>query len=385
MSKRVKFDKSGKYYLFDRILGLNAAWNVVISGRSDGKTTGIIHYSLEEYVKHGVTSVYVRKTEEQMKLQRDELFAPFNLYGWVSDATNEEYNSIVRKGNRYYLANIDPESGSIDASSEHFLTIVTLSSAYKVKGMVFIKPRYLILDEIMEDGGTMTNEWNRLLNIVSTVFRDSNDAKIILLSNTVDSESVYLDEMGIGSLLNIKRGSLTTYDMVDPKSGERYPNIALHYYEGMAGGKDSDTLFSFISNEGRENMIINGEIERPKVITMTYEGLRPDEIKRTMHFLARGVNLKGYIIKDDIGIALLIQRVDSTEEQNITERDFIYQVDVSRNPRTFRNPYKSYGDPFTKTVATLLAQDRVYFTDETAALIFKNFMRRVNEFDLLRQ
>lgn len=59
-AKNLLSDKP-EYYSLNEILKLNALYNVIISGRSNGKTFAVMEYAIREYFDHGKELVIIRR------------------------------------------------------------------------------------------------------------------------------------------------------------------------------------------------------------------------------------------------------------------------------------------------------------------------------------
>lgn len=58
-----------KYYTLNNILAYNADYNIIYGERSNGKTTAVLRYALEDYIKSNYTNqlAIVRRWEEDFK------------------------------------------------------------------------------------------------------------------------------------------------------------------------------------------------------------------------------------------------------------------------------------------------------------------------------
>ena len=67
-----------EYYSLNRINKTNSLYNLIIGQRSNGKTYACLKQSLDEYVKTGKLTVYIRRYAESLTPKNiKDLFNPF--------------------------------------------------------------------------------------------------------------------------------------------------------------------------------------------------------------------------------------------------------------------------------------------------------------------
>ena len=128
---------ASKYYSFTKIDKTGATYRLIIGQRSNGKTFGACRKILEEYIKTGKPSVYVRRMEEMIRPMNIEgLFKPHAAY--IEEATEHKYNAFVYRQHKFYLARYDTtDSGAYVKTAQDinpFCFTYAISTAETTKG-----------------------------------------------------------------------------------------------------------------------------------------------------------------------------------------------------------------------------------------------------------
>lgn len=185
------------YYDYRRIDAYNGAWNFILGGRGIGKTYGGIKKEIKAGIKTGSEFMYVRRTEEEIKIVKSSFFdavahefpeAEFRINGvrgeWAPMLPND-YDDMSTKEKKKVLA--DREWRTI----VHF---AALSTSQKLKSKPFPRVNKIIYDEIiLEKGATqyLPNEVRAMLNLYNTVDRQGDRVKVYFLANAVSIENPY--------------------------------------------------------------------------------------------------------------------------------------------------------------------------------------------------
>ena len=76
-----------------------AAYFVLMSIRSSGKTTNIILLAAIQHYNYGSVTQYVRQTSEMIQPRNGigDIMNTINQFGYISKITNGEYDSVVKK------------------------------------------------------------------------------------------------------------------------------------------------------------------------------------------------------------------------------------------------------------------------------------------------
>lgn len=240
MAKTKKSNTTNKYYSLDEINSMNADYNIVVSGRSDGKTYAGLSEILKNYIYNKKQGAYIRRRAVDMPLVNNEqLFAGIVQNGLISELTKGEWNDVHYFSKRWYLSKVD-EDGNRENDPVPFCFGFALSEMEHNKSVSFPDITIVVYDEFLTRSIELKNEWAIFLNVLSTIIRDRADVKIYMLANTVSYYSTYWDNFGI-DLSEIPINTIRLYKM--GKNEEL--SIAVEYYNSGNRKKDSNKYFCF--------------------------------------------------------------------------------------------------------------------------------------------
>ena len=86
-----------KFYSLDNILSHNADYNMIYGERSNGKTTAVLRYALEDYINSGYVNqlALVRRWEEDFKGKNgQQMYENIVALGWIEQLTKGRYNAV---------------------------------------------------------------------------------------------------------------------------------------------------------------------------------------------------------------------------------------------------------------------------------------------------
>lgn len=222
-----------------------------IGERSNGKTYSALSYALDKYVEDGSRFVYVRRLAESTRAQHMR-----NLF-WGNTKTGDVDNHMKQLGyvgiqffSGAFWATIENEKGKIERLNEPMGYTQSISTWETSKGASIPFADTIIFDEFLTRGTYFDNEPILFENLISSIVRDSDTAKIIMLANTVSWSCPYFREWGLNHVRDMKQG---TYDIYNSGDGKR--KIVLSYTE-HTGAKASDVYFNY--DNSRSRMITSG-------------------------------------------------------------------------------------------------------------------------------
>ena len=240
--KTAKSNTENKYYTLDEINKLDADWNIVVSGRSDGKTYAVLSEILKNYVNSGYVKqgAYLRRRAVDFSsLNNDQLFAGIVQNGLVNELTGGKWNDVHYNSRRWYLSRIN-EEGERENDENPFCFAFALSEMEHNKSISLPSITIIAYDEFLTRSLELKNEWAILLNVLSTIIRDRDDVKIYMLANTVSYYSTYWDNFGI----NIQDIPINTIRLYKMGKNEEL-SFAVEYYNSANRKKDSEKYFCF--------------------------------------------------------------------------------------------------------------------------------------------
>lgn len=240
-----------QYYDINPIWELNAVYSIIIGQRSNGKTYGALEKSLQLFADTGKQTAIIRRYQDDFKGKRGQsLYAP--LTGVIKDLFNDEYNCVVFKSNQWFLAFDDGDD--LNVCNTPFAYAFALTSMEHDKSSSYPHVSLIVYDEFLTRGYELPNEFLLFQNTVSTIVRDRQDVRILMLGNTVNQYSTYFDEMGLTNIRQQKQGTIDIY-----RYGETDLTVAVEYCDNITKHKKTNKYFAF--DNPRLQMINKGTWE----------------------------------------------------------------------------------------------------------------------------
>lgn len=239
------------YYSLKRIHKYDAVYNVVIGQRSNGKTFAWKELCLDNYVRSGEKGAYIRRFDEEIKpANLSQLFEVHD----IETITKGQYNSTTYKTKSFYLC--WKEDGKIVAiDDEPFCNCYALNTWETAKGADRGYVSTICFDEFMTRKAYLPNEFVLFQQILSSIIRDRDKAKIYMLANTVNKYCPYFKEMGLTHVPDMKQGDIELY-----KFGENNDlTVAVEYCAESKNTKKVKKFYAF--DNPQLEMITSGNWE----------------------------------------------------------------------------------------------------------------------------
>lgn len=183
-------------------------WFVEMSDRSRGKTTNWLLLGMGMHMRYGTTIEYVRQIEDMItpKNSKDIFKTILDLH-YVEKVTNNRWNSVFYKSRRWYLCNRDEDGNVVEQENTHFMMMLSIDKADVLKSSYSApKGDLIIFDEFIGRYG-QRNEFVYFCDLVKTIIRERQCPLIALLSNTIDKNSIYFNELEISdNVASMKQG-----------------------------------------------------------------------------------------------------------------------------------------------------------------------------------
>lgn len=211
----------------------SAKWFTFMSLRSKGKTTNFLLLGLVMYELYGTVTQYLVQNEVLMQPKHCKgLYNVINSCDYVRKITGNKWSAIVLKARRWYYCNYD-EDGKISEMSKDYVCImssVDKSDQYRSTGINEPRGDLIIYDEFIHKY-YMPNEFVDLAQLISTIRRMRQSPVVILLSNGVDQNSPYFNELEIAdqvthmeagdkNIFTSSGGTNVYCEIIDPKKTE---------------------------------------------------------------------------------------------------------------------------------------------------------------------
>ena len=219
------------YYNGNDLLSYNSSISFIMGERASGKSFFFKRKLLDDFIKYGRTAVYVRREGVQIENACKTLFDDVIS----SDERYSKYDfNIVGTGNKI--------EWQIDGKT--FCVLLNLKSFNKYKG-VYFDTYNMFFDEFIEENGFyLKDESQAFYSLISTVFRDRNEFRIFMASNSISYYCWLFEEFGIR-----------------PKSGQRF------FTSSSGKDKNGNKIFDFVlelseANEKRTENMANSRLGR---------------------------------------------------------------------------------------------------------------------------
>lgn len=245
-----------KYYSLKKILSKNATYNVIFGERSNGKTYAALKLAVETWVKNKTEFAYVRRWKEDLTGKRAaQIFAALNNDGFVKTITGGEFDKIHYWAGKFYFASLD-ENGKVIYNDNNCLGhCFAISDVEHNKSISYPKVELIIFDEFLTNKIYLPDEFINFMNVVSTIVRQRETVKILMLGNTVNKFCPYFKEMGLTNIESMKQGSIDIYRYGDSKL-----TVAVEYCASTnKTDKKSNLYFAF--DNPKLSMITGGAWE----------------------------------------------------------------------------------------------------------------------------
>lgn len=364
MSKAPK----NKFYSLDKILEYNADYNIIYGERSNGKTTAVLAYALKRYIESGYTEQLgiVRRMEEDFRGKNgQQMFDGINSLGWVSEWTDDTFNSVWYYSQRWYLVKYD-DNGKVETKmTEPFAYGFAIGSEEHYKSTSYPDIKTVLFDEFLTRRYYLPNEFVSFQNLLSTIIRLRDDVKIFMCGNTINKYCPYKNEMGLWNMSKQAQGTIDVYTY-----GDSGLVVACEYAEGMdKKKKKSNKYFAF--DNPKLKMITSGswEIDIYPHLPTKY---KPKDILYHFYIKFDIELLEAEIITVEEKTFIYIHR--KTTPIKGDNKQLVYQqtVDYRRNYRT--NILKPYGKA-DKKIYELVKQGRLFYQDNDVGEIVNNYLK----------
>ena len=343
----------------------DALYYIVIGERSNGKTYSSLDYCLQRAAK-GEEFAYLRRYGEDIRPKNLSSLFDAHLKNNRIPELFPNYDSIEYTSGRFVLYKRD-ENGKRDASVEP----KTIGRAFDLNGMEHYKsiafPRIttIVFDEFLSRTGYIPNEWQLFQNSLSTIIRDRNNVKVLMLGNTVNKYCPYFDEMGLNHIKEMEQGSVDIY-----RYGDSGLELIVEYCESSAkrGGKASDIYFAFDNPQLR--MITEGAWEIAVYPHLPVHYKPKDVVCQFFVDFAHEI-LHGRVISVPNEAPFVFLHRKSTEIQ--CDTDIVYCTVPSSNP------YRRYGlyeqrDKLSTFIRECLRTGRVFYSTNDVGETFRNYL-----------
>lgn len=360
--------KKLKYYDVSRLLKdyPEAYYYIVFGERSNGKTYSALKYAIERYYSTGEQFAYIRRFGEDVKRKNlSSLLSAHIENNMVRDMSHGEYTSVVYGSNKFMPCNFDEERNKYVYSPEPIGFAFDLNSMEHYKSLSFPKVTTVIFDEFLSRSGYLSNEFVLFMNTLSTIIRDRNNVKIIMIGNTVNKYCPYFTEMGLTHIKDQKPGSVDVYNYSDTNL-----TVVVEYCDPMSkkGGKSSDIYFAF--DNPQLKMITGGSWEIA-IYPHLEKKYRPKDIIQNFFIMFDGETLHGEVVVTDEDYFLFIH--PKTTPIKDIDNDIVY-TDRPNQQWNYRVGILNQTDRLSRIIAQMIKENRIFYSDNETGEVMRNFL-----------
>ena len=343
----------------------NAHYYVIYGERSNGKTYSSLDYALENYLTDGEQFAYVRRWGEDIrKKQLSQLFAAHADNGRIGKLTKDAWTGMDYTGNKFRLTKSD-EDGKLTISEDICGYAFDLNSMEHYKSISFPRVTTIIFDEFLSRNGYLPNEFILFTNVISTIVRQRNNVKIIMLGNTVNRSCPYFQEMGLSHVKEQEPGTVDVYHY-----GSSGLEVIAEYCSPTAkrGGKKSDVYFAFDNPELQ--MITQGAWE---IAIYPHKPCKfaPKDIDCLFFIEFENDMLQCECVSMDTGPFIFIHR--KTTPIKKPDEDIVYTTRPSEK-WNYRMCLTKQTDKFSHTIMNFFRENRVFYADNEVGEIVRNYL-----------
>lgn len=197
--RKLKIPK--EYFKMDLEAINNHDISMFLSVRKDaGKTTQAIIIGMVLNKLYGYEIEYLRIDDSQTREANiDNIFSVITKFDYISKIYDGKWNGIEYKKRvkRFYL--VKREGEEIIARSERPILLIHSLQQYNDMKSAYnnVNGNWLVIDEMFDTSRSTSSMVLELANQISTITRDRNEARVVMLGNNLNKYSFWFDEFGI--------------------------------------------------------------------------------------------------------------------------------------------------------------------------------------------
>lgn len=364
-TKKKKKDEI-QYYSLNKILEVEAHYNVIIGERSNGKTYGTLLHAIDEYFNgNGGELAIIRRWQEDIRGNRArDIFTAILQDGHIARLSEGKYEGLYYYASKFYFCNYDDDGKALYNQDDIFCHLFALSDTEHNKSISFPNVKTIVFDEFMTRGTYLPNEFVLFMNTLSTIVRQRKDVAIFMLGNTVNKFSPYFKEMGLKNVAEMKQGSIEVYTY-----GESDLKVAVEYCASVGESqKQSNVYFAF--DNPRLQMITTGawELDLYPHLPVKYT---PKDIQLIYFIKFDDSIYQCEIIQKDGEMFTYIH--DKTSPIKNENDDIVYSLEYSHKLNYSRNIFKPTHKA-GKAIVWFFKADKVFYQDNSVGDAINNYL-----------
>ena len=357
-----------EHYTLTKILEQNADYNVIFGERSNGKTTAVLSYALNDYVSSGYKNqlALIRRWDEDFKGKNgQQMYDGIVNLGWVKDFTKGRFNNVYYYSRGWYLCLYDDDGKRIRIDEQPFAIAFALSQEEHYKSTSYPNVKTVLFDEFITRDYYLPEEFVIFQHLLSTIIRLRNDVKIFMCGNTINKYNPYFEEMGLTNAKTMKKGTIDVYSY-----GESLLKVAVEYSDFPAKMKKSNKYFAF--NNPKLQMITNGAWEIAIYPHLPYK-YDKSEIVYWYYIVFDKEILQCEIIykkKEQVVFTYIHRKTTPIKEDT---KQIVYSKEYNPKPNYSRLITKPTND-IEKKILKFYREDKVFYQDNEVGELVRNYI-----------
>lgn len=343
--------------------------------RSAGKSYSTAREVIKNYwLKHKISGIARRWDDDWGQNVAQSYFNGLVSTGEIRRITGGEWDNVYYFSHKWYLCKYDDDSDKLIKDKEPFAVAFALNTWEKTKASQYPDMTLLVFEEFISRNyiGADNTEFQLFLNLVSTLARDREDFKCILLGNSIAKYgNPYFICMDIENrVLKMKPGDTVVFSNDYNKL-----KIAVEYTAPPAEGKASNILFDFIDSAAARQ-ITSGEWQLEAHYPSLPLGtkIRPADIVFSYFLIYRDNLLQADVVLQDNKYYTYFHK--KTTEIKDLENDLIFDLEYHLEPNYRRDILRPY-DEIGRKVAEFFHRDAVYCRDAEVGEILYSYIQSI--------
>lgn len=354
---------------------------VIFGERSNGKSFAVLEYGIKEYLSKGYAIGYIRRWDTDYEQgNTKKIWSGFikNPYrgNLIAEWSKGKWNDIHYALGAWYFQkraddNIKDEDGNIsipagtiiERDPNPFAYRFAISTAEHVKSTGYPDIHTIVFDEFLTRGLYINGEkeFTLFTNLVSTIVRIEDYARIFMIGNSVTTSCPYFREMGLTHIKEMPvQGAIDIYTYGD--SGlkvavERTPNAE----KRKGDKKKSDVYFAFNNPALKMKMITEGgwELDIYPHLPPHYQ-IKNKDIQYRFFIDYEGELVEGDIVwKDGSLIIFLHRKTTPLQEDN---ENLVYSPNQDVRP-WYRTKITKPVSKLEILIASIFRNEKVFYQD----------------------
>lgn len=355
-------DTDSGYYDIGPLMSKNATYSLAIGKRGNGKTFSALKYALEQYAVDKSTSAYIRRWKDDVTGARaSTIFSDLNSKGIVKSITG--YDAVSYYNRIQYLSEIDEETGKVKRITP-LMYMFSLSDMEHDKSTQYPTVKTIIFDEFIARNGYFPDEFIAFTNTLSTIIRDRDNCRVIMLGNTISKFCPYFQEMGLKKVYSMQQNTIDVYQYGNTKL-----TVAVEYTGENEASNKSNFYFAF--ENPKLEMITKGKWELP-VFPHTLERITQENVLFSYFILFSEKVFQADIVNGNNGLYTHIHEKTTPiqDEQN----DLIYCLETKEGVNYYRNILKPDIE-IRRKVASFFSSGKVFYSNNDVGSYIQSYLR----------